>query len=94
MPVQAVIWDIGGVLVRTEDRGPRTRLAERLGMTYAEVNTDAGKAIIYPLRLQYGASDSTELFAVLANSVSASISAGWPAHTAYTCRSSAGAVRV
>lgn len=30
--IQAVIFDVGGVLVRTEDRGPRRRLEERLGL--------------------------------------------------------------
>ena len=34
MSIQAIYFDIGGVLVRTEDRTPRTRLAVRLGMTY------------------------------------------------------------
>ena len=33
MSIQAIYFDIGGVLVRTEDRAPRTRLAVRLGMT-------------------------------------------------------------
>jgi epoxide hydrolase-like predicted phosphatase len=37
MPIKAVIFDFGGVLVRTEDRGPRTQLAARLGKTYAEL---------------------------------------------------------
>jgi epoxide hydrolase-like predicted phosphatase len=37
MPIQAVIFDLGGVLVRTEDRTPRTSLAERLGLTYIEL---------------------------------------------------------
>jgi putative hydrolase of the HAD superfamily len=32
--IQAIYFDIGGVLVRTLDRTPRTRLAARLGMTY------------------------------------------------------------
>lgn len=36
--IKAVIWDLGGVLVRTTDRTPRTELAERLGMTYAELD--------------------------------------------------------
>ncbi len=31
MAIKAVIWDIGGVLERTEDFGPRRELAERLG---------------------------------------------------------------
>ncbi len=38
MVVQAIIFDFGGVLVRTEDRKPRTVLAERLGMTYDELS--------------------------------------------------------
>jgi epoxide hydrolase-like predicted phosphatase len=33
MVIRAVIWDIGGVLVRTEDYAPRQRLAERLGLS-------------------------------------------------------------
>ncbi len=36
--VKAVIWDLGGVLVRTIDRTPRTELAKRLGMTYTELD--------------------------------------------------------
>jgi epoxide hydrolase-like predicted phosphatase len=36
---KAVIWDMGGVLVRTEDPAPRQALAERLGMTRAELET-------------------------------------------------------
>jgi epoxide hydrolase-like predicted phosphatase len=34
---QAVIFDFGGVLMRTEDRGPRTKLARSLGRTYTEL---------------------------------------------------------
>jgi len=33
----AIFWDIGGVLVRTEDRGPRARLAQSLGTTYEDL---------------------------------------------------------
>ncbi len=35
--IQAVFWDIGGVLVRTQDRLPRTRLAQSVGLTYTEL---------------------------------------------------------
>ena len=34
MPIKAIYFDIGGVLVRTEDKTPRTRLAARLGVTF------------------------------------------------------------
>ena len=37
MNYKAVIWDMGGVLLRTDDGGPRTQLAERFGMTRAEL---------------------------------------------------------
>ena len=33
MKIAAVIWDLGGVIVRTEDAGPRTALAARYGHT-------------------------------------------------------------
>ncbi len=32
-PVRAVIFDLGGVLLRTDDPQPRTQLAERLGLS-------------------------------------------------------------
>ena len=35
--IKAVIWDLGGVLVRTQDRGPRTALARRYAMSYREL---------------------------------------------------------
>lgn len=38
MSIKAVIFDLGGVLVRTEDRSPRTRLAERFGLTYEQID--------------------------------------------------------
>ncbi len=37
MPIRAVLWDLGGVLLRTEDRTPRAQAAERLGMTYEQL---------------------------------------------------------
>jgi glucose-1-phosphatase len=36
--IKAVIFDLGGVLVRTEDRRCRADLAHRLGMTYEELS--------------------------------------------------------
>jgi epoxide hydrolase-like predicted phosphatase len=38
MGIKAVIWDIGGVIMRTEDVGPRDRLAADLGVTRAYLN--------------------------------------------------------
>ena len=37
--IQAIIFDLGGVLLRTDDPQPRTALAERLGRTRAELET-------------------------------------------------------
>lgn len=37
MAIQAVIWDIGGVLARTVDRQPRYQLAARFGKTYEQL---------------------------------------------------------
>ena len=34
MTISTVIFDVGGVLLRTEDRRPRTMLADAFGMTY------------------------------------------------------------
>lgn len=36
--IRAVIWDMGGVLLRTCDRLPRAHLAESLGMSYEELD--------------------------------------------------------
>ena len=33
MTIRAVIFDFGGVIVRTEDQSPRLKWAERLGVT-------------------------------------------------------------
>lgn len=38
MSIRAVVFDLGGVLVRTENRAPRTQLAVRLGLTYDELS--------------------------------------------------------
>jgi epoxide hydrolase-like predicted phosphatase len=37
MTIRAVFVDFGGVIMRTEDKGPRARQAERLGMTYRDL---------------------------------------------------------
>lgn len=37
MAIKAVIWDIGGVLLRTEDRRPRAALATELGLSYEDL---------------------------------------------------------
>ncbi len=38
MPIKAVIWDIGGVIARTEDLTPRDQLAAELGVTRDHLN--------------------------------------------------------
>jgi putative hydrolase of the HAD superfamily len=38
MKITTIIWDIGGVLERTEDLTPRQQLAERLGMTVDDLS--------------------------------------------------------
>jgi glucose-1-phosphatase len=38
MSIRAIIWDLGGVILRTEDRTLRSKLAERLGMTYDDLD--------------------------------------------------------
>ena len=38
MPIKAVIWDIGGVIARTEDHIPRDQLAADLGITRDDLN--------------------------------------------------------
>ncbi len=47
--IKALIFDVGGVLVRTVDQRPRTLLADMLGVTYAELefqvyNSESGRA--------------------------------------------------
>jgi len=36
--IRAILFDIGGVLLRTDDRGPRTALAARFGLDYAGID--------------------------------------------------------
>ena len=37
MSIRAVYFDLGGVILRTEDRSPRTKLAEEFGLDYAGI---------------------------------------------------------
>jgi epoxide hydrolase-like predicted phosphatase len=37
MSIRAVFIDFGGVIMRTEDKGPRTRQAERMGLNYRDL---------------------------------------------------------
>ena len=37
MSIRAVLFDLGGVIVRTEYQAPRQRLAERFGMDYEDI---------------------------------------------------------
>ncbi len=37
-PIRALIFDIGGVLIRTMDRRPRTMLADAFGLTYEQLD--------------------------------------------------------
>lgn len=38
MTIRAVFFDLGGVILRTEQPAPRTNLAQSLGLTYAEID--------------------------------------------------------
>jgi HAD superfamily hydrolase (TIGR01509 family) len=38
MPIKAVFFDLGGVIVRTEDPSPREELGRALGKTYSEMD--------------------------------------------------------
>ena len=50
--IKVIIWDMGGVILRTEEQAPRQRLASRLGMDlhdlymYVFANETAQKAEI------------------------------------------------
>ena len=49
MTIKTIIFDVGGVLLRTEDRRPRTMLADAFGMTYEQLenlvfNAESGHA--------------------------------------------------
>jgi len=39
MTILATIWDMGGVLLRTQDRTPRQEMAQRVGMNYEELTS-------------------------------------------------------
>ncbi len=59
MSIQAVIWDFGGVLVRTEDPAPRTALGAEVGLSAVDLErhvfaSEAGK------QAQLGAVDGSQ----------------------------------
>jgi glucose-1-phosphatase len=66
MKVKAVIWDIGGVIMRTEDLGPRDQLAADLGVTRAYLNdlVFGGK---HGTRAQRGELNQSELWEYVRN---------------------------
>ncbi len=37
MPIKAIYFDLGGVILRTEDKEPRTQLGAEFGMTYQQI---------------------------------------------------------
>jgi epoxide hydrolase-like predicted phosphatase len=39
MTIKLLIFDFGGVILRTYDKTPRTKLAEKFGLTYEEIET-------------------------------------------------------
>ena len=71
MKIQAIIFDIGGVLVRTIDRVPRQALAQRLGMSAADL-----EALVFGgasgQQAQLGQIDEAEQWAYACRQV------GWP----------------
>ena len=38
MSIRAVCFDLGGVILRTDDKGPRTELGKSLGLDYDEMD--------------------------------------------------------
>jgi len=71
MTIKAIIFDIGGVLIRTIDRAPRQALAEQLGMTSRALEElvfggESGR------RAQLGEIDEPEQWAFACRQV------GWP----------------
>jgi epoxide hydrolase-like predicted phosphatase len=71
MTIRAIYFDIGGVLMRTEDRTPRQKLAQRLGLSAEELETlvFGGEAGI---RAQLGQVSEAEQWAYACRQ------AGWP----------------
>lgn len=68
MTIRAIIWDLGGVLVRTDDPAPRTALAARHGMPRAALealvfNSDSG------MRAQLGEISASEHWRHVAQSL-------------------------
>jgi putative hydrolase of the HAD superfamily len=68
MTIKTVIWDLGGVLVRTEDQAPRAALADRLGLSRQELEQMVFGSEM-GLRAQRGEIDPVELWAWVGTSL-------------------------
>ncbi len=79
MKIQAILFDIGGVLVRTVDRAPRQALAEQLGMSAIDL-----EALVFGgesgQRAQLGQIDEAEQWTYACRQV------GWPLERAMDFR--------
>jgi hypothetical protein len=67
--------ETGLVLVPTADTTPDTFVS--VAGSYTEVNTSAGRAIIFPVRFLYGASDNLELFVTVSESSTEAAAGGF-----------------
>ena len=66
--IQAVIFDLGGVILRTDDPRPRMELAQSLGMTRAELE-DAVFSNPVSQRAERGLATQQEVWAAVAKSL-------------------------
>jgi glucose-1-phosphatase len=57
MAIQALLWDVGGVLLRTEDHGPRRKWEDRLGLPAGQL---AGAVFDCPTAQRAAVGDASE----------------------------------
>ncbi len=69
MSIKAVIFDLGGVIVRTEDQTPRRQLASRLGIPPAELSQIIFDSVT-AMKASTGLLTTTEHQAAVANTLS------------------------